>query len=133
MLQDHLVCGVNQKGIQCQLLSNVTKAHELVLATEAIAKGSKDINTTVTQPLEPNVNYTRSANVQQNSGRTTHQWAKLTEGHQRKPTCYRCGESQVAAQCKFRMAECHKTGHIAKVCRSKPDVKAQSSHKKTHH
>ena len=140
MLQDRLVCGVNHEGIQHRLLAEkdltYKKAHELAVTLEAAAKGSKDISTTATQQIEPFVNYTKGVNFTQRSGKTTNSSrAKLPDGPQVK-TCYRCGDRHLASQCKFRTAECHrchKTGHIAKVCKSKPEEKSHHSGKKSHH
>ena len=39
--------------------------------------------------------------------------------------CYRCGGPHLANKCRFIKEKCHscgKTGHISKVCRSKPSV-----------
>ena len=140
MLRDRLVCGVNHEGIQRRLLAEkdltYKKAHGLAVTLEAAAKGSKDISTTATQQIEPFVNYTKGVNFKQRSGKTTNSSrAKLPDGPQIK-TCYRCGDRHLASQCKFRTAECHrchKTGHIAKVCKSKSEEKSHHSDKKSHH
>ena len=138
MLRDWPVCGVNHEGIQRKLLTekNLTydKALEIALSAEAAAKGSKDINAASTTLIDPSINYTSGKKY--TSEKTTHQRnrqdrdsnpAKLTV------TCYRCGgQGHSAPECKFRTGECrwcHKTGHIAWVCRSK----GQSNPKKTHY
>jgi len=67
------------------------KAHEIAITLEAAAKGSKNISTTTTQPIELIVNYTKGIR-----GRTTHpQAAKPPDGPQSKLTCYRCGEAHL--------------------------------------
>jgi len=75
--------------------------------------------------------------MKQRSGKTTHPRAvKPSDWPQTKLTCYRCGETHLASQCKFRTAEyhrCHKTGHIAKMCKSRPDVKSHHSGKRANH
>ena len=138
MLRDRLVCGVNQEGIQRKHLKekNLTydKALEITLSTEAAAKGSKDINAASTMLIDPSINYTSGKKY--TSEKTTHQRnrqdrdstpAKLTV------TCYQCGgQGHSAPECKSRTIEyrrCHKTKHIAQVCRSK----GQSNPKKTHY
>ena len=43
-------------------------------------------------------------------------------GQKQSPTCYRCGGAHLATACRFireKCRSCGKTGHIAKVCRSK--------------
>ena len=110
MLRDHLVCGVNHKGIQRRLLSEkdltYKKAHEIAITLEAAAKGSKDISTITIHPIELIVNYTKG--IKPRSGRKTHPWTvKPPDGPQLKLTCYRCGEARLASQCNFRTAECH--------------------------
>ena len=95
MLRDHLICGVNHERIQRHLLSEkdlmYKKAHEIAITLEAAAKGSKNISTTTTQPIELIVNYTKGIR-----GRTTHpQAAKPPDGPQSKLTCYRCGEAHL--------------------------------------
>ena len=48
-------------------------------------------------------------------------------------TCYRCGkEGQKAADCRYKNAKCHKTGHLANVCRlnSRKVAVKKSSHSK---
>ena len=130
----------NHEGIQCRLLAakdlTYKKAHELVVTLEAAAKGNKDISTTTTQQIEPFVNDTKGVNFKQRSGKTTNSSrTKLPDGPQIK-TCYWCGDRHLASQCKFWTAgchRCHKTGHIAKVCKSKLEEKSHHSGKNSHH
>lgn len=139
MLRDRLVCGVNHEGIQCRLLTeknlSYDKALEIALSTEAAAKGSKDINAASTTPIDQSLNYTSGKKY--SSEKTTHQRNKQdrdsTAPAKLTVTCCQCGgQGHSVPECKFRTAECrrcHKTGHIARVCRSK----GQSNPKKTHY
>ena len=94
----------------------------------------KDINAASIAPIDQSLNYTHGKKY--TAEKTTHQWNKQDrDSTPAKPTvtCYRCGgQRHSAPECKFRTGECrrcHKTGHIAQVCRSK----GQSNPKKTHY
>ena len=116
----------------CRKNLTYQKAPELTLNLEAAAKGSKDIcSQQPLQQIEPIVSYTKSTCTKQRSGKTTHPRAiKPLDVPHTKLTCYCRGEAHLASQCKFHTAECypcHKTGHIAKVCKSRPDAKSHQS------
>ena len=103
MLQDHLVCGVNDLIIQRWLLAEKDDtALDLAKSLEAAEKGSHDI--TVDNKFEP---------------------VHFNSQHQRpeNPVCLqlRGGRGDMASICCFKDQDCHKCkkrGHTAKVCRS---------------
>jgi len=111
MLRDRFVCGVEESRIQCCLLAEADltfdKAYELALASEFADKSAKDL---------------KSA--------TPH----VVNCVQHKQECYRCGDKHNAADCRLKNVECHKCGkkgHIARMCRTKPEP--HPLHKLTQH
>ena len=136
MLRDKLVCGMNHKGIQRCLLAEkdltYDKALEIALTMEAAAKDTKDL-LAVSNSSTAELHYTGTGhgNVKNRSGRATQQNYRWQQDSQPKrnstkgranPTCYRCGGSHLASECRFCNADCRrckKIAHIAKLCRSK--------------
>ena len=121
MLQDRIVCGINDVCIQRHLLAepglSLAKALELALALETADKDTltlKGANGTGTQPVlsmqaKPRGKDNASTNV----------------------TCYRCNGKHMASVCRFKEAQCHSCGkksHISKACRGKKSTEKASRH-----
>jgi hypothetical protein len=121
MLRDRLVCGINNQAIQQRLLSEATltlqSAWELATAIEtaaAIMDGNRATAGTTAG--------TTASGVLWSETRTKKPPLAPGKG---KPgrQCYRCGGDHLHTTCKYKDAECHhchKRGHIAPVCKSKP-------------
>ena len=106
MLRDRLVCGIADSRIQRSLLAEpqltFTKAFQLAQTMEAADRNARKLQGESTSLTAVN------ALVQ----------AQSTAN---KP-CFRCGELQHPATCRFRDSVCNyckKTGHLARACRSK--------------
>ena len=126
MMRDRLVCGVRDKRLQQRLLAepdNVAfdKALKLAQSFEAAEKDVKDM-----QRHDP------SGHVSAQVNKATH---KQQQPPSHKPSsCFRCGANHNPSTCRFKQEQCHscgKTGHIAKVCRSKPKPRPEKK-LKTH-
>ena len=111
MLRDRIVCGFNDSRLQRRLLAEkdltFKKALEMAQAWEAAESNAKDLQ----KPLTPAVH---RLGKEERSPRNT----RPPEG-----SCSRCGGQHRASDCRFKTATCHfckKKGHLAKVCRSKP-------------
>ena len=120
-LRDQLVSGLTIEGIQRQLLSETTLTFDetvkKALAGEAATAQVRELQTQFSAPPTTyKVHHQKETTVQKGS------------------SCIGCGGSHKREQCKFKNAECHmchKKGHIAKVCRSKPDNSVKFSKKKS--
>jgi len=105
MLRDWLVCGINNKKIQWQLLAEreltLKKAEEIALGEELAAKHMVDIQSDTTP-----------SSVNQVDARDK----KGIKEHHPDSECYRCGEKHKASACRFKGPQCFKCGrgHIAK-------------------
>ena len=118
MLRDRLVCGVLDGRLQRNLLAKTAltfkEAFELALAAEAAARDSNDLQAQATpSPATGNIHAMQNA---------TPYRAATREPPPRPRNCHRCGGRHLAADCRFKDAECHfchKKGHLAKVCRNK--------------
>ena len=131
MLRDRLVCGINHKGIQCQLLSEKV---EIALAMEAAAKDTKDLQSAPSILVSVQFHYGNMPGKFKGSGKATQSLHRRPQNwHDKSQTknikanliCYHCGAQHLATECQFYNAKCHhckKIGHIAKVCRSKSTV-----------
>ena len=114
-LRDRLVCGLSSEAIQKSLLAKekltLSTALETALGMEAAAKRAKELKGTQ-----------RSTPVFR------------VEKTPAKP-CGRCGRgNHSSGDCKFKDATCHKcgkVGHIAPVCRTKPNRSARGRTKNT--
>ena len=121
-LRDRLVCGVNDERIQRRLLSEpnltFTTALQLAQAIESADKDSRDLKTS--QPPTGVVHYNKSI--------------KHTSTKPKKYICTGCGGNHLEPNCRFKSAECRvckKVGHIARMCRSKPN--SRNPHTNTTH
>ena len=105
MLQDRLVCGIEDPKVQLRLLTEpdlFNKAFELVLASEYTDQNAKDLQAT----KSPQTSLNRMQIKQ----------AKL---------CYHCRGNNKAIDCPHKSSGCHKCGkkgHLARMCRSKKQV-----------
>ena len=123
MLRDRLVWDIADSRIQHRLLAEdkltFTKAQELAQAMELAAKDIKDTQGGAT-PLPTPVN-----KVQQGQG-------GAAKGTKNSLSCYRCGGKHMASRCRFKTEKCRacgKTGHIARMCRTKKkEKKEQQTH-----
>ena len=117
MLRDRLICGINNKRMQCRLLAEKKTTFEdtlkLALAMEAADKDAKDLTNDLEQPVH---------NVRSRHRSSMKQGPREREGPPRN--CYRCGGKHSPDSCWFKEAECHachKKGHIARVCKTNPN------------
>ena len=111
MLRDRIVCGVRDSRVQKRLLAESVltfqKAFKLVQTAELADKNAEEL--------------------QKQSSSNVH---NLYPNRRSAPPpshypCSRCGGKHSAKDCRFRNVDCHKcgkTGHLAKVCRSKPKL-----------
>ena len=121
MLRDRLVCGIAEQRWQKRLLSEegltYDKAMKILLSLESADQEVKDMHA-----AEPKlaVHHVRRQRGRHQGQRSPHGQPSTRSA---KFSCYRCGNSEhKPAECPFKEAECHfchRTGHIAKVCRSK--------------
>ena len=121
MQRDRIVCGIQDEGIQRKLLAErdltLIRATEIAVSMETAARDVTNLRTTV-----PDVNRIHS---EKNAGNVSRRPKSISKQHGRisnKEKCNRCGESHASSECKFKFSKCYfckKTGHIAKVCRSK--------------
>lgn len=103
MLRDRLVCWIDDKRVQRNLLAEPELTFQKA-KDRAIAMKTADRNV---------------LDLQKNGE------AGLYQETSEKPDmeCYRCGGKHPTSECRFKTAECHncgKRGHIARVCKSKP-------------
>ena len=109
MLWDHLVCGVNDHNIQKSLLVQkdlmYAKQEELAVSSEAAVRSMRDLG------IKPPVSGGQDPLEVHKTGT-------------QKITCYCCG-GQDHTSSKYRVDkdivchQCHKRGHMKRVCRSK--------------
>ena len=102
MLRDRLVCGINDKWIQHRLLAEpdltFKRAFELAQGLEIADRNLLDLETPQSEVV--NVMKTRGTDY----------------------SCYHCGGKHRATDCRFKQLicyNCHKQGHLARVCKSK--------------
>ena len=128
MLQDIIVCGINDDAIQKKLLAEEKLTYkcavELVQGTEAANKHHSEMKTPFkSEPVQT---------VTQRAAGQTEPTAPKSNA------CYHCGVTgHKASECRFKDKTCHnckKKGHIAKACRSKPKPTRTANHrsKKVH-
>ena len=111
MLLDRLLCGCNDRRLQCKLLAEgddltFEKALTLAKEWEAAERGTKVIYKSAATNIQ-----VVSANKQQ---RKFQPMAK-----KKSNVCFRCGGQHSPVGCRFKDVDCNycgKSGHIAKVC-----------------
>ena len=113
MLRDRLVCGIRDARIQRRLLAEpdltFKKAFDLAQASETAEKNSKQLH-------------------QQPSPQPVHALSRPRNPTRQHNTvsCYRCGGKHATKDCHCQDVvchNCHKKGHLARVCRSKPRLR----------
>ena len=120
MLLDRLLCGCNDRRLQCKLLAEgdgltFDKALTLAKTWEAAERGTKVIQ----EGAATNIQVV-SANKPQ---RRFQPMAK-----KKSNTCFRCGGPHSPVGCRFKDVDCnycHKRGHIAKACYSRERERKQ--------
>ena len=102
MLRDRIVCGVNDRIIQCRLLAEkeltFKKSMEIVQGTESAATNVRKLTDT---------KHTTQGSTTVTEREPIHQIG--TKGK----SCYRCGSpTHFATTCKFKETVCHNCGKI---------------------
>ena len=136
MLRDRLICGINNKQMQCRLLAEKKTDFESLLEIaqlmESAARDAKDL---------------ASAGVEKAVVKEEADIKKISKGKKPQPqnnsrwdptvhSCYRCGGKHSPHKCRFAEAVCHfchKRGHIAKVCRLKQKGTNERSQQTSQH
>ena len=121
LLRDRLLCGCNNERLKHQLLAktpvpNFDEAFALAQAFESAERNAKGIHA----PAQNSVHFVKKPPGSRPSAN-------------RGNNCYRCGGKHSSSNCRFKDATCHyckKTGHIARVCRTK--AKQQGAPKPSH-
>ena len=138
LLRDRLVCGVNHEGITNRLLAEkkltYDKAMELAQAIESAERDTKQLKAAQATSTPP-VHYssTKRPDHKQKKGK---EQSKSTKPQGSPIVCYRCGGAHLATACRFISTVCHackKRGHLARVCRSRPNLGRQAISKNAHH
>ena len=120
MLQDLIVCGINDTIIQHRLLSekelSFKTALELVQGMELAAKNVRELNV-------PACDLPSGTGPSNTAGQNPVNQVGDNAASRSPPTCYRCGKlGHYALICKHKKTVCNtcgKVGHLQKVCRSK--------------
>ncbi len=134
MLRDHLVCGVNHRGIQRKLLAETgltyESAYTLALAAEAserdaeaLQRSTKSVTSVETPAATPLAVHQVSLPAPLSPAATRSSTTSTSTNEISKPpiTCYHCGGLQLAPQCTRLNSICRyckKPGHLGK--QSKP-------------
>ena len=132
MLRDRLVCGVNDRAIQKQLLAQPglthQKAVELALSAETAAQSMRELG--LKSESGP------SARLPQEVHKTSTSGASPAGHSSGTPlTCYRCGrKGHVSSSCRVdrnnECHNCHKRGHMQRACKSKGRSSSSKSKRK---
>ena len=124
MIQDRLICSINNVRIQCRLLqeSSLTyeSAFEKAQAMELAVQGMSHMTDSKPAPVY---------NMHNKSGTGKH---STNSSHPARVECCRCGGNHYATICRFMEATCRtcgKKGHLARVCRSSAKGSFQTSKK----
>ena len=126
------------EGITNRLLAEkkltYDKAMELAQAIESAERDTKQLKAAQATSTPP-VYYssTKRPDHKQKKGK---EQSKSTKPQGSPIVCYRCGGAHLATACRFISTVCHackKRGHLARVCRSRPNLGRQAIAKKAHH
>ena len=131
MLRDHLVCGVNHQIIQKKLLGEkdltFDKAFALAQSIELAERDAKKLKNGSSSHPQPQVFYNKSKAYHYSSPSTN--TVKREREVSKQIECYRCGRDHLAPACTLNpdtvCSYCKKTGHLARVCRSKRKDQSQ--------
>ena len=140
MPRDRLVCGINDPRIQRRPLAEPTltyvKALDLAEAAETAESNAKQLEWAL-----PCTAVQAISSEEKEGGARRQITSRRSTPTQNK--CYRCGGKHNSDQCYFKDSTCYlcgKTGHIARVCRSKRGSKSKApaeqdfkSSQQTHH
>lgn len=124
LLRDRFVCGLFNESTRKRLLTeedSLTLERALEIAT-SVKKGTLHAKQMKHETRPSGVHH-----VSHNTGKT-HQ--SSTRSFTSTPVCHRCGGPNLAPSCRFihdKCRSCGKTGHIAKVCRSKPQATSSTN------
>ena len=112
VLRDRFVCGLAHESTRKRLL---TEQNDLTFDRAVEIAVSVEKASLQARQMKPTEDKTAGVHVVKNKPRASHVRSS--------PTCHRCGGPHLANVYRFINAKCRacaKTGHIAKVCRSKP-------------
>lgn len=117
LLRDRFVCGLANESTRKRLLTEddkltLERALEIALSVEKATIHAKQMRP---DPRPGGILHTTQGGTARGP-----QVSRTTSG---TPICHRCGGQHLAPSCRFiheKCRSCGKTGHIAKVCRSKP-------------
>ena len=131
MLRDRLVCGVNHQIIQKKLLGEkdltFDKAFALAQSIELAERDAKKLKNGSSSHPQPQVFYNKSKAYHYSSPSTN--TVKREREVSKQIECYRCGRDHLAPACTLNpdtvCSYCKKTGHLARVCRSKHKDQSQ--------
>ena len=108
MIQDRLVCGINNVHIQCRLLQEPSLTYESAFEkAQAVELAVQDVAHMADSKPAP------VYNMHNNSGTGKH---STNSSHPATVECYRCGGNHYATKCRFMEATCRtcgKKGHLA--------------------
>ena len=115
-LRDRFVCDLTQEYIRSRLLTKTDKLSFDRAVEIAISLEGAKLNAQLMK-----------SQIASHGTREVHRVGNRSSKHQNHSvvSCYRCGGPHLANKCRFIKENCHscgKTGHISKVCRSKPSV-----------
>lgn len=133
MLTEQLLFGLESRSTCDEIISKEAKdfkeAYEIAQRLEASHKSAiemKDTSASHTSVMESTfkVGYdsTKFKNRPKYNATRSPKKEKAHEDNTNRYSCYGCGGSHLRSQCKFRSATCfvcNRTGHIAKVCKSR--------------
>ncbi|KRZ15909.1 Uncharacterized protein T11_2133 [Trichinella zimbabwensis] len=124
-LRDQLVCGLRDRDLQKQLLTDgeltFAKAFERALSAEAATSQVSDIPATNPAATTEEQLVTQKKSDRNSSMRNVGRQQESPQPQSLKP-CYRCGGAHAQNICRFKNVSCNfckRLGHIERVCRAK--------------
>ncbi|KRZ80004.1 Uncharacterized protein T10_3602 [Trichinella papuae] len=124
-LRDQLVCGLRDRDLQKQLLTDgeltFAKAFERALSAEAATSQVSDIPATNPAATTEEQLVTQKKSDRNSSMRNIGRQQESPQPQSLKP-CYRCGGAHAQNICRFKNVSCNfckRLGHIERVCRAK--------------